>query len=284
VAGATVAGPGIIEEETLSVSNEPARSQGLHLPQRRDFFAGLMMIFFGLVMAVHGPSYSLGNLMHMGPGFLPTALGIILVWLGTLIQAPATYGLFVSRYGASGAALTFIVYGLLADVVFVFAMPGVYTAFIDVVGRLVTNTLAAAGYDAATLPLDLMGRFTANAFVFIVFGLSALVGGRGGAPVPDAPLEGDAADDGRILPPEPQWFAWACILASPIAFIIFGTIGGLAPATFMCVFVASIGDKNATWLGSFGLSCLITAFGVGLFHFVLQIPMQVLKFMSWSIL
>jgi hypothetical protein len=52
----------------------------------------------------------------------------------------------------------------------------------------------------------------------------------------------------------------------------------------MCVFVAALGDKDATWLGSFLLSALITFFGVMLFHFVLQIPMPVLKFMGWSLL
>jgi hypothetical protein len=58
----------------------------------------------------------------------------------------------------------------------------------------------------------------------------------------------------------------------------------LAPATFACVFVAALGDKKASWTGCFGLATLIMVFGVSLFHFVLQIPMPVLKFMGWSIL
>lgn len=172
----------------MSSSNEPARSHGLSLRllRKRDFYAGLMMIFFGAVMAGHGPSYSLGTLMHMGPGFLPTALGVILIGLG------------------------------------------------------------------------------------IAIGVTAI-------PVP-------AGEDEDILPPSPQWFAWGCILASPLLFIVFGTYGGLAPATFTCVFVASLGDQKATWLGSAVLSAIITVFGVLLFHFVLQIPMPVLKFFAWSIL
>jgi len=172
----------------LSSTNEPVRSHGFgpRLLRKRDFYAGLMMIFLGAVMAVHGPAYSLGSLMHMGPCFLPTALGIILIGLGIAIG------------------------------------------------------MAAVG-------------------------------------VPDG-------EDEDILPPSPQWFAWGCILASPLMFIVFGTYGGLAPATFACVFVASLGDHNATWLGSLLLSCLITVFGVLLFHFVLQIPMPVLKFFSWSVM
>ena len=173
----------------MSVSNEPAHPHhglSMRILRKRDFYAGLLMIAFGLVMALKGPSYNIGTLMHMGPGFLPTALGVVLIGIGVAIAMTAV-------------------------------------------------------------------------------------------PVP-------AGEDEDILPSEPQWFAWACILLSPIAFIVFGTLGGLAPATFMCVFVAALGDKGATWLGSIILSSLITFFGVMLFHFVLQIPMPVLKFMGWSML
>ena len=166
----------------MSASSEPGHLPVLRrLVRKRDFYAGGMMILFGLVMALKGPSYSLGTLMHMGPGFLPTALGVILIGLGVAIAATAI-------------------------------------------------------------------------------------------PVPEG-------EDEDLLPAEPQWFAWACILASPLAFILFGAIGGLAPATWACVFVASLGDRSATWKGCFILATVITVFGVSLFHFVLQIPMPVFK---WS--
>ena len=176
----------------MSSSNEPAPSRGfahglsLRLFRKRDFYAGVLMIGFGLVMSVHGPSYSLGTLMHMGPGFLPTALGVLLIGIGIAIS------------------------------------------------------LTAIG-------------------------------------VPDG-------EDEDILPAHPQWFAWACILASPLLFIVFGMYGGLAPATFACVFVAALGDHKAGWFAGIVLSLIITVFGVLLFHFVLQIPMPVLKFFEWSIL
>ena len=171
----------------MNPSHGPGVLSGLsRIVRKRDFYAGGLMILFGMIMALKGPTYQLGTLMHMGPGFLPTALGVILIGLGVAIGATAT-----------------------------------------------------------TVP------------------------------------EGDDED---ILPAEPQWFAWACILASPLVFIIFGAYGGMVPGTFMCVFIAALGDKDATWLGSFLLSALITFFGVMLFHFVLQIPMPVLKFMGWSML
>jgi len=172
----------------LSATNEPGHHLALasRIVRKRDFYAGGFMILFGLVMALKGPTYNLGTLMHMGPGFLPTALGVVLIGIGIAIAMTAV------------------------------AVPG--------------------------------------------------------------------DEDEDILPADPQWFAWACILLSPIAFIVFGSLGGLAPATFMCVFVAALGDKKATWLGCFVLSAIICVFGVLLFHFVLQIPMPVLKFMGWSML
>jgi putative tricarboxylic transport membrane protein len=135
------------------------------------------MILFGLIMALKGPTYQLGTLMHMGPGFLPTVLGVILILLGIAI---------------AGTALTV--------------------------------------------------------------------------------AEGEDED---ILPEKPEWLAWACILASPLVFMLFGTYGGMAPGTFACVFVAAMGDREATVKNSAILAAVITVFGVGLFSYILQVPMPV---------
>jgi hypothetical protein len=138
------------------------------------------MILFGLVMSLKGPSYRLGSLMHMGPGFLPTALGIILICLGIAIA----------------------------------------------IGSLAT-------------------------------------------------AEGEEED---ILPENREWLAWACILCSPLAFMLFGAYFGLAPGTFACVFVAAMGDRDATLKNSLILSAFVTVFGVALFSYLLQIPMPI---MTW---
>jgi Tripartite tricarboxylate transporter TctB family len=57
--------------------------------RKRDFYAGGLMMLLGLFFALKGPGYRTGTLMHMGPGFMPTALGVILVFLGLLIAIPA---------------------------------------------------------------------------------------------------------------------------------------------------------------------------------------------------
>jgi hypothetical protein len=153
------------------------------IARKRDFYAGGLMILFGLVMAFKGPTYRLGTLMHMGPGFMPTVLGVILICLG----------------------------------------------------------IAIAG-TTVSLP------------------------------------EGE---DENILPEHPEWFAWGCILASPLAFMLFGTYGGMAPAIFGCVFVAAIGDREATLKSALILSAVVAFFGVILFSYILQVPMPIFQ---WSVL
>jgi putative Ca2+/H+ antiporter (TMEM165/GDT1 family) len=139
------------------------------------------MVLLGLGVALKGSSYRAGTLMHMGPGFLPTALGVLLVLLGIAI--------------------------------------------------------AVAGMAPSTDPHDA---------------------------------------DQSILPEQPQWWAWFCILMSPLCFIFFGRYFGMVPATFSCVFIAALGDKKATWLGTFVLAAVVTVFGVALFSYFLQVPMPIL--------
>jgi hypothetical protein len=148
---------------------------------KRDFYAGGLMLLLGLGIAVKGSTYRGGTLMHMGPGFLPTALGIILVLLGIAIAAASLAG------------------------------------------------------------------------------------------------DGDGDSHGQsILPEQPQWWAWFCILMSPVAFIFFGRYFGMAPGTFACVFIAALGDKTASWKGTTILASVVTVFGVSLFSYFLQVPMPIL--------
>ena len=147
---------------------------------KRDFYAGGLMILLGLGIALKGAAYRAGTLMHMGPGFMPTALGVILVLLGIAIAA------------------------------------------------------------AAFAPSD---------------------DGHGG--------------DQSLLPENPQWWAWFCILMSPVLFIVFGRYFGMAPGTFACVFIAALGDKGATWRATFILATVVTIFGVSLFSYFLQVPMPI---------
>lgn len=142
-------------------------------------------MLIGLGIALKGATYRLGTPMHMGPGFFPTGLGVLLVLIGIAIAAPAL------------------------------------------------------------------------------------------VPTPTLTPEGQESDE-SILPEHPEWWAWLCILLSPIFFIIFGRYFGMAPGTFACVFIAALGDRNKTWKSVVILSTVVTVFGVGLFSYFLQVPMPIL--------
>ena len=159
---------------------QPSTSLLRDLVRKKDFYSGGLMILIGLGIALKGSTYRLGSLMHMGPGFMPTALGVLLVLLGMAIAA----------------------------------------------GALV-------------------------------------------------PAEAGSEETQSILPENPQWWAWFCILMSPVLFIFFGRYFGMAPGTFACVFIAALGDRTATWKSTIILSTVVTVFGVALFSYFLQVPMPI---------
>jgi len=51
----------------------------------RDYYAGALVGAIGLGAAILGARYQIGTLTNMGPGFMPTALGILLAILGVAI-------------------------------------------------------------------------------------------------------------------------------------------------------------------------------------------------------
>jgi hypothetical protein len=148
------------------------------LVHKKDFYAGTLLMAFGCFAVIGARQNPFGTLMHVGPGFFPAVLGVILISLGALIA---------------------------------------------------------------------------------VMSLGSL-------PQPD-----------RILPASPQWRGWACIIAGPIMFMIFGEFGGMAPAIFLCVFVSALGDKDATWKSTFVLALGMTVFSVLLFSYLLKVPFPILR-------
>lgn len=69
----------------MSITAEP---QGMSA-QRREYYAGALMMLIGLGAIVQGASYQIGSLTAMGPGFFPVALGTILLLLGIWIAGAA---------------------------------------------------------------------------------------------------------------------------------------------------------------------------------------------------
>lgn len=61
----------------------------MKIRNQEDFIAGLMFVAFGILFAVVGSGYSRGTAGNMGPGYVPVALGVIVIVLGTVIAAGA---------------------------------------------------------------------------------------------------------------------------------------------------------------------------------------------------
>jgi hypothetical protein len=51
----------------------------------KDFYAGALMVLIGLGVIKQGLGYRVGILSKMGPGFLPVALGAVLLLIGLLL-------------------------------------------------------------------------------------------------------------------------------------------------------------------------------------------------------
>jgi hypothetical protein len=83
--------------------------------------------------------------------------------------------------------------------------------------------------------------------------------------------------DEEAAMPRNEWRGWGCILAGPILFIILGEYGGMLPATFACVFVSALGDRETTPRSAAILAGGVTLFGVILFHYLLKLPMPVIR-------
>jgi hypothetical protein len=62
------------------------------LARRRDLIAGGLLILVGVGIVMKATSYSMGTLMRMGPGFMPTLLGAVIAVLGCV--------LFIAALGA----------------------------------------------------------------------------------------------------------------------------------------------------------------------------------------
>ena len=56
----------------------------MEIRNRQDFVAGLIFVLIGATVAIIAQQYDSGTASRMGPGWFPTALGLILASLGTL--------------------------------------------------------------------------------------------------------------------------------------------------------------------------------------------------------
>jgi hypothetical protein len=56
-----------------------------NLLANKDFWSGLMLIAIGIAAIVMARDYPMGTALRMGPGYFPTALGVVLALFGLFI-------------------------------------------------------------------------------------------------------------------------------------------------------------------------------------------------------
>jgi hypothetical protein len=61
------------------------RSEKMRIRSRKDLYAGLVFIAFGVGFALVSQNYPMGTSKNVGPGYFPALLGIILAVLGLLV-------------------------------------------------------------------------------------------------------------------------------------------------------------------------------------------------------
>ncbi|MBN3801935.1 tripartite tricarboxylate transporter TctB family protein [Paraburkholderia sp. Ac-20336] len=108
-----------------------------------------------------------------------------------------------------------------------------------------------------------------SGFIPVVLGvLMVLIGG--------AIIATEKKEEREEIRIQPQWRGWFCILGGVAAFVLFGTYGGLIPATFASVLIAALGDKQNRLRDCLILAVLVTVFGVVVFGYGLGLQMPLL--------
>jgi len=59
---------------------------------RKDHVAGLLMVAMGVVVVLMGRRYNMGTLVHMGAGFIPVVIGVLMIVVGLAVALLATAG------------------------------------------------------------------------------------------------------------------------------------------------------------------------------------------------
>jgi hypothetical protein len=141
-------------------------------------------------------------------------------------------------------------------------------------GALVALIGAAAAWQGSQYGIGTLSRMGAGFFPtalgagMVIMGVLIAAAARKTQSAGIAPLHGTET--------APDWRGWVAIIAAVLAFIGLAQYAGLMPATFACVFVAAMGDREASWRHSAALAAGITVFAIVLFNYVLQVPMPVI--------
>lgn len=142
-------------------------------------------------------------------------------------------------------------------------------------GALMILVGVFAGYVATTYDIGSLSEMGPGFFPLVLsvliaalgVGIAASAGGTEGE------AHGPMAHSRRV---GVDFRGWAAILAGVVAFIALGRYAGMAPATFACVFLSAMGDRQNTWKTAAALALGLTVFAVVVLAFGLRVQMPVI--------
>lgn len=119
----------------------------------KDFWTGLIYIFFGLTAVLIARDYGMGTALRMGPGYFPTVLGALLTLIGiiSLVRSFIEPGSPIGGFAVKGLLLVVgstLVFGLIIrEAGLVIALPVfvIISAYASVHFRLGPSLALAAG-------------------------------------------------------------------------------------------------------------------------------------------
>jgi putative tricarboxylic transport membrane protein len=119
----------------------------------KDFWTGLIYIFFGLTAVLIARDYGMGTALRMGPGYFPTVLGALLTLIGiiSLVRSFIAPGSPIGGFAVKGLLLVVgstLVFGLIIrEAGLVIALPVfvIISAYASVHFRLGPSLALAAG-------------------------------------------------------------------------------------------------------------------------------------------
>jgi len=109
----------------------------MRIKNQKDFASGLMFMGIGLVFAVGTLFYDVGSASHMGPGYFPLLLGVLLTALGVAIALQAVVLKTGAGEGIGSWAWRPLVYILGANFVFGILLTGSPGLGLPTIGMIV---------------------------------------------------------------------------------------------------------------------------------------------------
>ena len=149
-------------------------------------------------------------------------------------------------------------------------------------GALMCAVAAFMGFNALGYTIGNIRNIGPGFFPFalsvVLFIVGLLIAVNAGEEVPDGL---DHFDEGASKYPDVK--GGIAIVLGVIAFVVLTQTLGIVAGTFACVFIAAIGAKDASWLGSFVSAALVTAVGMVVFIYLLKLNLPLFQFQGFSL-